>query len=96
MSNIIQTDTGESKILHYERPEFCNTETFEQLKDANPADLDMPWNRELKMNNAYNELLYKFQEAIRVEQNKYPLSSREKLLIDTINELLKLNIKYVQ
>lgn len=96
MSDIMQTNAEKSKILHYERPEFCNTKTFEHLKDANPADLDMPWNRELKMNNVYNELLYKFQEAIRVEQNKYPLSSREKLFVDTINELLKLNIKYVQ
>lgn len=38
----------------------------------------------------YEQLLYKFQEKIEREKKKYPLSEREQIFVDTIEELIKL------
>lgn len=38
----------------------------------------------------YEQLLYKFQERIEQQKKKYPITEREKIFVETIEELLKL------
>lgn len=38
----------------------------------------------------YEQLLHNFQDKIEREKKKYPMTEREQILVDTIEELLKL------
>ena len=43
---------------------------------------------EVKTTNRYKSILDDFNEKIRLEEKKYPLTDREQLFVETIRELL--------
>ena len=44
----------------------------------------------VEITTKYEQLLYKFQEKIEREKKKCPLTEREQIFVDTIEELTKL------